>query len=184
MYIVGDESQLIEDCKRGVAAAQKHLYELYSRKMMGVCMRYVNNYETAKDLMHDGFIKIFTNISSFSYEGSFEGWLRRIFVTTSLEHLRKNDILRESYDITTTYDIQQTDESVIERISADELRDLISSLPTGFRSVFNLYAVEGYSHKEIGDMLEIAESTSRSQFARARAILQQKMQELYGYSQK
>ena len=183
MYIAREESKLIEDCKKGIAAAQKYLYEQYSRKMMGVCMRYVNNYETARDLMHDGFIKIFLNIGSFAFEGSFEGWMRRIFVTTSLEFLRKNDILRESYDLETTYDIQEHDESVIERLSAEELRGIIASLPAGFRSVFNLYAVEGYSHKEIGDMLGIAESTSRSQFARARALLQQKMAEFYGYSQ-
>jgi RNA polymerase sigma-70 factor (ECF subfamily) len=178
MYIPRDEVQLINDCKKGVAAAQRHLYELYSRKMMGVCMRYVNNYETARDLMHDGFIKIFTNISSFGFEGSFEGWLRRIFVTTSLEYLRKNDVLRESYDISASYDLQQTDESAVERISADELRGLIAALPAGFRSVFNLYAIEGYNHKEIGEMLGIAESTSRSQYARARAMLQQKIEEL------
>lgn len=183
MYIAQEESQLIEDCKKGIAAAQKHLYEQYSRKMMGVCMRYVNNYETARDLMHDGFIKIFLNIGSFAHEGSFEGWMRRIFVTTALEFLRKNDILRESFDLATSYEIQETGENVIERISADELRQIIVSLPAGFRSVFNLYAIEGYSHKEIGDMLGIAESTSRSQFARARALLQQKMAEIYGYSQ-
>lgn len=182
MYRPSDESQLIEDCKRGIAAAQKFLYEQYSRKMMGVCMRYVNNYETARDLMHDGFIKIFLNISSFLFEGSFEGWMRRIFVTTSLEYLRKNDVLKDSYDIATSFDIQENDEGVIERMSAEELREIIASLPAGFRSVFNLYAVEGYSHKEIGEMMGIAESTSRSQFARARALLQQKMSELYGYS--
>jgi RNA polymerase sigma factor (sigma-70 family) len=182
MYNARDESQLIEDCKRGIAAAQKCLYEQYSRKMMGVCMRYINDYETAKDLMHDGFIKIFLNIESFGFEGSFEGWMRRIFVNTSLEYLRKNDVLKESFDISQSYNIQGNDESVVERLSAEELRAIIASLPDGFRSVFNLYAVEGYSHKEIGEMLGIAESTSRSQFARARSLLQQKMTEIYGYS--
>ncbi|GAT61694.1 RNA polymerase sigma factor [Paludibacter jiangxiensis] len=183
MYIAREESQLIEDCQKRIAAAQRQLYEQYSRKMMGVCMRYVNNYETARDLMHDGFIKIFLNISSFAHEGSFEGWMRRIFVTTSLEFLRKNDVLRESYDLATSYEVQENDETIIERISTDELREIIAGLPAGFRSVFNLYAIEGYSHKEIGEMLGIAESTSRSQFARARALLQQKMVEIYGYSQ-
>lgn len=182
MYKARDESQLIEDCQRGIAAAQRFLYEQYSRKMMGVCMRYVNNYETARDLMHDGFIKIFVNIGSFGFEGSFEGWMRRIFVTTSLEYLRKNDVLKESYDIAASFDAQDNEEDVIGRISAEELREIIASLPSGFRSVFNLYAVEGYSHKEIGDMLGIAESTSRSQFARARALLQQRITEIYGYS--
>lgn len=182
MYKGGEEAQLINDCKNGNASAQKFLYEQYSRKMMSVCMRYVNNYDTARDLMHDGFIKVFTHIDSFGFEGSFEGWLRRIFVTTSLEFLRKNDVLKESYDISMSYDIQEQSETILEQISAKELHDIIASLPSGFRTVFNLYAIEGYSHKEIGDMLKIAESTSRSQFARARILLQQKMSEIYGYS--
>jgi RNA polymerase sigma-70 factor (ECF subfamily) len=180
MYSAPDEAQLINDCQQQVAAAQQQLYEGYARKMMGVCMRYVNDYETARDLLHDGFIKVFTHISSFQGEGSFEGWLRRVFVTTALEYLRKNDVLRESYDISTNYNLQTEEETIIERISADELRAIIGTLPTGFRTVFNLYAVEGYSHKEIGKLLNITESTSRSQFARAKNILKQKIVAQYG----
>lgn len=180
MYSARDEAQLINDCQRQVAAAQQQLYESYARKMMGVCMRYVNDYETARDLLHDGFIKVFTHIASFQGEGSFEGWLRRVFVTTALEYLRKNDVLRESYDIATNYNLQTEEETIIERISADELRAIIGTLPPGFRTVFNLYAVEGYSHKEIGKMLGITESTSRSQFARAKNILKQKIEAHYG----
>lgn len=180
MYSARDEAQLINDCQRQVAAAQQQLYESYARKMMGVCMRYVNDYETARDLLHDGFIKVFTHIASFQGEGSFEGWLRRVFVTTALEYLRKNDVLRESYDIATNYNLQTEEETIIERISADELRAIIGTLPPGFRTVFNLYAVEGYSHKEIGKMLGITESTSRSQFARAKNILKQKIVAHYG----
>lgn len=180
MYSAQDEAQLIYDCQQQVAAAQQQLYERYARKMMGVCMRYVNDYETARDLLHDGFIKVFTHITSFQGEGSFEGWLRRVFVTTSLEYLRKNDVLRESYDISTNYNLQTEEETIIERISADELRTIIGTLPTGFRTVFNLYAVEGYSHKEIGKLLGITESTSRSQFARAKNILKQKIVARYG----
>jgi RNA polymerase sigma-70 factor (ECF subfamily) len=180
MYSASDEAQLINDCKQQLAAAQQQLYEGYARKMMGVCMRYVNDYETARDLLHDGFIKVFTHISSFQGEGSFEGWLRRVFVTTALEYLRKNDVLRESYDISTSYNLQTEEETIIERISADELRAIIGTLPTGFRTVFNLYAVEGYSHKEIGKLLSITESTSRSQFARAKNLLKQKIIARYG----
>ncbi len=180
MYSAQDEAQLINDCQRQIAAAQQQLYESYARKMMGVCMRYVNDYETARDLLHDGFIKVFTHITSFQGEGSFEGWLRRVFVTTALEYLRKNDVLRESYDISTNYNLQTEEETIIERISADELRTIIGTLPTGFRTVFNLYAVEGYSHKEIGKLLGITESTSRSQFARAKNILKQKIEAHYG----
>ncbi|MBB3185848.1 RNA polymerase sigma factor [Microbacter margulisiae] len=180
MYSAHDETQLIQDCQKHLAAAQQQLYECYARKMMGVCMRYVNDYETARDLMHDGFIKVFKHIESFQGEGSFEGWMRRVFITTALEYLRKNDVLRESYDISTSYNLQTEDETIIERISADELRTIIGTLPTGFRTVFNLYVIEGYSHKEIGKLLGITESTSRSQFARAKMILKQKITLLYG----
>jgi RNA polymerase sigma-70 factor (ECF subfamily) len=180
MYIVHDEAQLIRDCQQENVEAQKYLYEQYAQKMMGVCYRYVNDYETARDLLHDGFIKVFRYIRSFQGEGSFEGWMRRVFVTTALEYLRRNDVMNEHADLSNLFDVKSEDESIMERLSADELREIIGSLPTGFRTVFNLYAVEGYSHKEIAAMLGITESTSRSQFARAKTLLRQKIRTLYG----
>ena len=174
-----DESQLIRGCRKGDRLAQKELYETYSRKMMGVCLRYVNDRETARDLLQDGFVKVFTSMDSYSGAGSFEGWMRKIFVNCALEYLRKSDVLRESTDLDNTAELIQTDSSVISSMSAAELMTLVHELPTGFRTVFNLFAIEGYSHKEISEMLNITESTSRSQFTRAKQMLQKRINALY-----
>lgn len=173
------EEQLIEGCKRGERLAQKELYETYSRKMMGVCLRYVGDRETARDLLQDGFVKVFTCMDSYSGAGSFEGWMRKIFVNCALEYLRKSDVLRESTDLDNTAELVQADHSVLSDLSAAELMKLVHELPSGFRTVFNLFAIEGYSHKEIGEMMNITESTSRSQFTRAKQLLQRRISELY-----
>lgn len=174
------ESQLIAGCVRGDARAQRQLYDLYAKRMTAICIRYCSDYEIALDLMHDGFVKVFTHIESYSGEGCFEAWLRKVFVNTALEYLRKNDILRHSDDINDGLcQVLSSEASPIEQLSANEIMKLINTLPTGFRTVFNLYAIEGYSHSEIAQMLEINESSSRSQFSRARAILQIKITELY-----
>ena len=173
-----NETQLIEGCKQHNPKAQKALYDTYARKMMSVCLRYGSNRETAKDLLQEGFIKVFSAIGSFEGSGSFEGWMRRIFVNTALEYLRKNDILKESVEIDNTEVLQEVDYSAIERISADELMELIAELPPGFRTVFNMFAIEGYSHREIAETLNINESTSRSQYTRAKRLLQKWIKEL------
>lgn len=173
-----NERQLIESCIDGDRKAQKMLYDLHARKMMAVCMRYAGEPELAQDLLQEGFIKVFTNLSAFQYIGSFEGWMRRIFINTSLEYLRKNDLLREAIDIDAGYALTaEADYTVIEELSANDLLKLISELPHGFRVVFNMYAIEGYSHKEIADALGITESTSRSQLTRARHLLQKRINE-------
>ena len=174
-----DETQLINGCRKGDRLAQKELYERYSRKMMGVCLRYVNGRETARDLLQDGFVKVFTSMDSYSGIGSFEGWMRKIFVNCALEYLRKSDVLRESTDLDNTAELIQPDASAISNMSAAELMQLVQELPAGFRTVFNLFAIEGYSHKEISDMLNITESTSRSQFTRAKQMLQKRINALY-----
>lgn len=166
-----DELQLIDGCRRGDRLAQKELYEKYSRKMMGVCLRYVNDRETARDLLQDGFVKVFTRIDAYSGLGSFEGWMRKIFVNGALEYLRRSDVLREATGLDNTAELVQTGGSAISEISAKELMALVGKLPTGFRTVFNLFAIEGYSHKEIADMLHITEGTSRSQYSRAKETL-------------
>ena len=173
------EQQLIEGCQRGDRRAQKEVYELYSRKMMGVCLRYVNDRETARDLLQDGFVKIFTSIGSFSGIGSFEGWMRKIFVNCALEYLRKSDVLREATDLDNTAELVNADSSAISDISAAELMNMVKELPAGFRTVFNLFAIEGYSHKEIAEMLDITDSTSRSQYTRAKQLLKKKINSLY-----
>lgn len=174
-----NEQQLIESCRKGKRLAQKELYEIYSRKMMGVCLRYVNDRETARDLLQDGFVKVFTSLATYTGSGSFEGWMRKIFVNCALEYLRKSDVLREAADLDHTAELIHPDSSAVSDLSAAELMQLVGELPAGFRTVFNLFAIEGYSHKEIGEMLSITESTSRSQFTRARQLLQRRINVLY-----
>ena len=132
----------------------------------------------AEDFLQDGFIKVFSSIRSYSYEGSFEGWMRRIFVNTALEALRKNDLLRNGVELDALEPQQEADYSAVEKISADELMELIAQLPPGFRTVFNMFAIEGYSHREIAETLNINESTSRSQYTRAKRLLQKWIKEL------
>ena len=171
------EKELIHSCLKNDRKAQKTLYDNYSRKMMGVCIRYSNDTETAKDMLQDGFIKIFGNLSTFQFNGSFEGWMRRIFVNTCLEHLRKTDILHDAADLDyAAAPLSSGSHTAIEQMSANDLMKLINELPKGFRLIFNMYEIEGYSHKEIADALNITESTSRSQLTRAKQLLKNKIQ--------
>ena len=178
---LSDEEQLIAGCKEGKPWAQKEIFERYSGVMLSVCVRYVTDRETARDILQDGFIKLYTKIDTFSGSGSFAGWVRRIFVTTSLEYLRQNDALKQRASIEEYGNsIPDNDATVLDKISADDLMECIAKLPDGYRTVFNLYAIEGYSHPEIAEMLGINESTSRSQFMRARKILQKNVHSLIG----
>ena len=170
--------QLIESCKRGDRVAQKALYALLAPRMFPVCIRYVGDRTVAEDILQDGFITLFTRLDSYKGDGSFEGWTRRIFVTTALMYLRKKDALKMSEDLESARSLKTEIAGQIEKIGYKELMDIVMSLPTGFRTVFNMYAVEGYSHKEIGEILGISEVTSRTQYSRARALLQNKIKEL------
>ena len=169
--------QLIESCKKGNRVAQKVLYDRLASRMFPVCMRYVGDRTLAEDILQDGFITLFTRLNSFKGEGSFEGWARRIFVTTALMHLRKKDALKMSDDLEAARGLRTDVTGQIETIGYKELMEIVMGLPTGFRTVFNMYAVEGYSHKEIADILGISEVTSRTQYSRARALLQSKIKE-------
>lgn len=140
-------------------------------------MRYIGDRVLAEDVLQDGFITLFTKLGSYKGEGSFEGWARKIFVTTALMSLRKKDALKMSDDLSLARDIKTDTMSQTQSINYKELMALVMGLPPGFRTVFNLYAVEGYSHKEIGEMLGISETTSRTQLSRARAWLQTKIKE-------
>ena len=178
---LSDEEQLIAGCKEGKPWAQKEIFERYSTVMLSVCVRYVADRETARDILQDGFIKLYTKIDTYSGSGSFEGWIRRIFVTTSLEYLRQNDALKQYASIEEYGNsFPDNEATVVDKISADDLMECIAKLPDGYRTVFNLYAIEGYSHAEIAEMLGINESTSRSQFMRARKILQTNVQSFIG----
>lgn len=176
-----DEAQLIAGCKRGDASARKELYERYAPLMLSVCMRYVNDREVARDLLQDGFIKIYTKIGDYAATGAFGGWIRRVFVTTALEYLRASERQRQELSLDEARDgLEDVNYSVLDRLSADDLMGCIARLPAGYRTVFNLYAIEGYSHSEIAQMLHIREVTSRTQFIRARATLQKIVQSLIG----
>ena len=167
-----DEKQLIDGCTKGDRKAQKALYDKYSNRMLAVCLRYAGNQEDARDLLQEGFVKLFTNIHQYMGEGLFDGWVRKIFVNCALERLRQQDVLRNAVDINDTDYADIPDETAVAQLSADEIMVYIQSLPDGFRTVFNMFAIEGYSHKEIGQKLNITESTSRSQYMRARKLLQ------------
>ena len=167
-----EDRLLISKCIKGEPHAQKQLYEKYAPTMMSTCLRYVHEKETARDLMHDGFVTLFTKIHTYSGNGSFPAWVKKIFVSTALEYLRRNDILRFSMDIDDVCHFEDTNISVFEQMSVNELLDCVCKLPDHYRIVFNMYAVEGYSHAEIAQILNIQESTSRSQYARARQLLQ------------
>lgn len=174
-----EEQEIIVGCKRGEAWARKQLYEQFAPAMLSVCTRYAGNRETARDLLQDGFIKVYTKINTYSGSGSFAGWLRRIFVTTALEFLRHNDVIKQSVNIDECSEIaDEIGHSAVEKLSADDLLKCIAELPDGYRTIFNLYAIEGYTHAEIAEMLHIQESSSRSQFGRARLLLQKNIRAL------
>jgi len=168
------EDQLINGCIVGNRKTQVSLYNRYAPKMFGVCLRYAKDYHSAEDILQDGFVKVFKYISKFRREGSFEGWLRRIFVNTAIEHLRKSVSL---YSINDENDkpIDILDESVYDQLDHQDLLNMVQSLSPGYRTIFNLYIIEGYSHKEIAKMLNISEGTSKSQLARSRQLLQKKV---------
>lgn len=165
------EAELIKECIAGKPLAQKQLYQTYNRKMMGVCLRYTGNYNEAKDVLQDGFIKLFEKLGTFNGTGSFEGWMRRIFVNTALDAYRKNKQERQLLDIDDLGYFLSVKELVTDEMAAEDLMKILQKIPLGYRTVFNLFAIEGYSHKEIGEMLGITESTSKSQYSRARDFL-------------
>ena len=175
---IGPET--IAQCKDGDRRAQKAVYDALSSKMFAVCMRYMGgDREAAADILQDGFVTLFTKLDSYSGEGSFEGWARKIFVNTALMSLRKKDVLKQSDDVDVAWNISSDDPTPIQNIGYQELCKMIAALPPGFRTVFNMYVVEGFSHKEIAEALEISETTSRSQLQRARALLQNKIKEKF-----
>ena len=175
----GVDPDVIERCKNGDRLAQKAVYDSLSSKMFAVCMRYMGDRDSAADILQDGFVTLFTKLDSYSGEGSFEGWARKIFVNTALMSLRKKDVLKQSEDVDAAWNVSSGDPTPIQNIGYQELCKMIAALPPGFRTVFNMYVVEGFSHKEIAEALEISETTSRSQLQRARTLLQNKIKEKF-----
>jgi RNA polymerase sigma factor (sigma-70 family) len=172
------EEEIIKGCKAGDRQSQKALYTRFSAKMYGVCLRYSKNREEAEDLLQDGFVKVFHNIQQYAGAGSFEGWIRRIMVNTALEFLRRKKLEFSSFDVLDVEDSSfENAPEAFSKIALNDLLTFIQQMPRGYQTVFNLFAIEGYSHKEIGEMLNISEGTSRSQLARARQILQEKLKD-------
>ncbi|MCQ2160203.1 MAG: RNA polymerase sigma factor [Bacteroidales bacterium] len=164
--------ELLALCKKGDRRAQKKLYDSLAPKMFALCIRYMGDRESAADVLQDGFVTLFSKLDTFSGEGSFEGWVRRIFVNTALMSLRKNDILRNTKELEDAAPVVSEASSALDDIGYKELMAMVASLPTGFRTVFNMYVIEGFSHKDIADALGISEATSRSQLLRGRTMLQ------------
>jgi RNA polymerase sigma factor (sigma-70 family) len=171
------ETQLITALQRADSRAQKALFERYSSKMLTICVRYVSNRYEAEEILMDGFMRVFEKIGQYKSEGSFEGWIRRIMVNESLMYLRKNKQWRAEIaleDAPPEADTAVADQDLL----AEDLLNLLEQLPAGYKTVFNLYAIEGYSHAEIAESLGITESTSKSQLHRARALLQRLLTQL------
>ncbi|MFA8434556.1 MAG: RNA polymerase sigma factor [Marinifilaceae bacterium] len=166
---------IIKGCIKGKSKARELLYRKYSSKLFGVCLQYSRDYTEAEDTLQDGFIKIFNNIQSYKFKGSFEGWMRRIMVNTALEKYRKNRKLFAVEEINEPVEDLEELDSI--SISADVLLSMVQELPPRYRMVFNLYALDGYAHHEIAEMMEISVGTSKSNLARARQILKKRVED-------
>ncbi len=172
-----DIKQIIADCKKFDKKAQKMLYNKYASLMLGICMRYAKDKQEAEDILQEGFLKVFSKIEQYNKDKSFDAWIRRIMINTSITNYRKN--LKRYYqeEIEDYKNYKYLPDNNAD-FTKDELLNAIRSLPRGYQMVFNLYAIEGYKHKEIAKMLDITETTSKSQYHRARILLQTKLAEM------
>lgn len=163
--------ELVRDCLKNKPAAQRRLYELYAEPMLGVCYRYTKSLSDAEDVLQEGFVKVFRYLSTYKFEGELGAWIRRIMVTSALNYLKQNRRYQSdlSFDNSALHPVVEDNPEL--KLTAREIAGLVRQLPTGYQTIFNLHAVEGYTHVEIGKMLGIHEGTSRSQYARARNLL-------------
>lgn len=176
LQLFTSEAQLVKSLQKGDTKAQRHLYEKYSARLLAVCVRYINDKMEAEDVMIEGFMRIFEKIDQFKGEGSFEGWMRRLMTNEALMYLRTKRHIEIDIDAPEAQQLTNYDWADA-NLEADDLMAIIGKLPTGYRTVFNLYAIEGFSHAEIAEQLGITESTSKSQLHRARALLQEMVKE-------
>ncbi|MEO6639477.1 MAG: sigma-70 family RNA polymerase sigma factor [Ginsengibacter sp.] len=166
------EEQMLKGCLENIASMQEALYNRFSPRMLGVCYRFARNREDAEDMLQEGFIKIFSQIHQFRGQGALEGWIRRIIVHTCINILKKNKKFTDSVDLFHANSLHNNENNIPSIMQAKQVVDCIRLLPLGYRTVLNLYAIEGYSHREIASILDIEESTSRSQYTRAKAMLE------------
>ncbi len=172
-------TSMLKGCLKGESKAQEMLYNMYSAKMMAVCRRYVRTDFEAEDVFHDAFLKVFTNLAQYKGEVPLEAWIRRIVVNTSITHYHKFKKEREQVDIEVAYDEAPQTNELVENLDAEEIIQVVKTLPDGYRQVFNMYVIEGYNHQEIGNILGIAEGTSKSQLHKARELLKMKLNHLF-----
>lgn len=171
-----DDLTLVNECAKGNSKAQRALFDKFAPKMLAVCQRYLRNNQEAEDVLQDGFVKVFQKIVDFKMEGSLEGWIRRIVVNTALDTIRKNKKLLDDIQVEEVqYKVSFTDHQ-FDGMDLAQLMKLINEMPDGYRIVFNMFAIEGYSHKEIADTLGVTENTSKSQYSRARAFLRTQLE--------
>ncbi|MBB3969637.1 RNA polymerase sigma-70 factor (ECF subfamily) [Mucilaginibacter phyllosphaerae] len=179
-------NELIERCKAGQRKAQELLYKQFAAKMLGVCMRYATDKMEAEDMLQNGFIKVFQKIADYRGEGSFEGWVRRIMVHSSIEYYRRHHKMMQMVDMEGAGHEPSVNAAAASSLEAKDLLIIIKALSPGYRMVFNLYAIDGYSHKEIAEIMCISEGASKSQLSRARAILKEQVLKMdnkrYGYA--
>lgn len=174
-FLAEELNKLVRRCQKGEPKAQRALYDHFRSSMFGVCLRYAGNYDDAMDIFQDGFIKVFEKIGQFSFKGAFEGWIRRIMVNTAFEKYRRQVIMSPLTENTDAEADDGDTDGYIE-ISREDLLNYIQELSPAYRIVFNLYVIEGHTHKEIAEMLDISEGTSKSNLSRARVILKEKVQ--------
>lgn len=173
------EAELVQQCQRGVNSARKELYDRYAGQMLAICLRYTGGMDVSNDLLHDGFLKVFSSISTFTYqgEGSLRAWMGRIFVNIALEYLKKKDVLRQVVPLELIAETEEVGDDELGEIPTEVLMQFVHELPVGYRTVFNLYTFEERNHKEIAVMLHINEKSSSSQLSRAKALLVKKVNE-------
>jgi RNA polymerase sigma factor (sigma-70 family) len=169
------DAQLVEACKKGDSRAQQELFNKFAGKMMALCTRYAHHKDDAQDILQEGFIKVFDKLEQYKGEGALGGWIRMIMINTALIHLRKDKNWHMREELTEAAEYNQHEFGVLEELAAEDLMNLIQDLPPGYKMVFNLFAIEGFSHKEIAEELSISESTSKTQFHKAKAWLQKKL---------
>lgn len=172
-----DDKELVEGCLKGDIIAQKRLYLTYAPKMKGICLRYAANEEEAEDILQEAFIRIYTKMHMYKFTGPLGAWIRRVVVNTAAEIYRKVKKTRNQADIDTYSNFLPVSDDILESLAAQDIMEKVHKLPDGYRVVFNFYAVEGYTHREIGEALNISENTSKSQYCRARAMLRKMIEE-------
>lgn len=171
------DEKIVQKCLEGDLKAQHAFYSFFSSSMYSVCLRYSNTREDAKDILQDGFIKVFVKLKQFTGKGSLEGWMKRVFINTALEHYRVNKVYQQQSDVMEAMQVS-TNANAIGQLTEQEILQVMQQMAPGFRTILNMYAIEGYTHSEISDILGISEGTSKSQLSRARVIFIQTWEKL------